>query len=277
MLHCYFIVLNLHKQSIRNDFNSFSFNVGILCIFRFTGTCKIERNCTSTLNISNLADGKAKVEICYTHYGHTRDIQHTWLPKGKRQELAAKIQQGVPREKILDDIRDSVTENNFFRYHLLEKKDLLNIERAFGLKDFQRHINDQDSVLAWITEWEQSADTNPILFCKFQDEMVEGYDLSKEDFVLIIQSPFQRHMLQKFGIKGICCDSAHGTNAYDFLLTTCLMVDEYGEGFPVAWCLSNHEDFTTMCTFFREVKEKCAGSITSKWFMSDIAPQYYNA
>ena len=195
MLHRYFIVLNLHKQSIRNDFNSFSFNVGILCIFRFTGTCKIERNCTSTLNVSNLADGKAKVEICYTHYGHTRDIQHTWLPKGKRQELAAKIQQGVPREKILDDIRDSVTENNFFRYHLLEKKDLLNIERAFGLKDFQRHINDQDSVLAWITEWEQSADTNPILFCKFQDEMVEGYDLSKEDFVLIIQSPFQRHML----------------------------------------------------------------------------------
>ena len=198
--------------------------------------------------------------------------------KRKRQEFAAKIQRGVLREKILDDIRDSVTVNNFFRHHLLEKKDLLNIERAFGLKDFQRHINDQDSVLAWITEWEKSADTNPILFCKFQDEMVEGYDLSKEDFVLIIQSPFQRHMLQKFGTKGICCVfvCTHGTNAYDFLLTTCLVVDEYGEGFPAAWCLSDHEDFTTMCTFFREVKKNCAGSITSKWFMSDIAPQYYN-
>ena len=147
LLHRYFIVLNLHKQSIRNNFNSFRFNDGILCIFLFTGTCKIERNCTSTLNVSSLADGKVKVEICYTHSGHTRDIQHTWLPKGKRQELAAKIQQGVPREKILDDIRDSETENNFFRHHLLEKKDLLNIERAFGLKDFQRHINDQDSGL----------------------------------------------------------------------------------------------------------------------------------
>ena len=70
-------------------------------------------------------------------------------------------------------------------------------------------------IVAWITEWEQSVDTNPILFCKFQDEMVEGYDLFKEDFVLIIQSPFQRHMLQKFGTKGICCDSTHGTKAYD--------------------------------------------------------------
>ena len=113
MLHRYFIVLNLRKQSIRNDFNSFSFNDGILCIFLFTGTCKIERICTSTLNVSNLANGKVKVKICYTHYGHTRDIQRTWLPKGKRQELA----EGVPREKILHYIRDSVTENNFFRHH----------------------------------------------------------------------------------------------------------------------------------------------------------------
>ena len=61
-------------------------------------------------------------------------------------------------------------------------------------------------------------------------------------------------MLQKFGTKGIFCDSTHGTNAYDFLLTTCFVVDEYGEGFPAARYLSNHKHFITMCTFFREVK-----------------------
>ena len=71
---------------------------------------------------------------------------------------------------------------------------------------------------------------------------------------MIIQSPFQRHMLQKFGTKGTFCDSTHGTNAYDFLLTTCFVVDEYGEGFPAARYLSNHKHFITMCTFFREVK-----------------------
>ena len=92
----------------------------------------------------NLADGKAKV--LYPLWPHKRHPAYV-AAKRKRQEFAAKIQQGVLREKILDDIRDSVTENNFFRHHLLEKKDLLNIERAFGLKDFQRHINDQDSGL----------------------------------------------------------------------------------------------------------------------------------
>ena len=94
--------------------------------------------------------------------------------KRKKARACSKNPTGVPREIFLDDVGDSVTENNFPRHHLLGKKDLLNIERAFGLKDFQRHISDQDSALGWITEWEHSADTNLILFYKFQDEVVES-------------------------------------------------------------------------------------------------------
>ena len=136
------------------------------------------------------------------HYGHEIELQHVWLSKTKRQELAAKMQQGVPRERILNDIREGVTEDQFLREHLVEKKDLFNIQRAFGLKDYQRHQNDLDSVLAWITEWNQSPDTNPILFQKFQGSCLDGYDLPKEDIVLVIQSPFQKSMLEKFGAIG---------------------------------------------------------------------------
>ena len=91
-----------------------------------------------------------------------------------------------------------------------------------------------------------------------------------------MQTPLQKHMLQQFGSNGVCCDSTHGTNAYDFSLTTVLVADEFGKGFPVAWCLSNHEDFTTMLIFFNEVKKNC-GVQNSKFFMSDMAPQFYNA
>ena len=221
-------------------------------------------------------DGTITVDVCYTHYGHEIELQHVWLSKTKRQELAAKMQQGVPRERILNDIREGVTEDQFLREHLVEKNDLFNIQRAFGLKDYQRHQNDLDSVLAWITEWNQSPDTNPILFQKFQGSFLGGYDLPKEDIVLVIQSPFQKSMLEKFGASGVCCDSAHGTNGYDVLLTTLLVIDKYGEGFPAAWCISNYKDFTTMCTFFREIK-KSTGTIKASWVMSDVAPQFYNA
>ena len=169
-----------------------------------------------------------------------------------------------------------MTEDNLSCEHLMERKDLSNIQRPFGLKIYQRHQNDLDSVLAWITEWRGSPDVNPILFHKFQGKTLEGYDLAKDDIVIVIQSSFQRSMLRKFGPNGVSCDSTHGTNGYHFLLTTFLLINEFGEEFPAAWCISNQEDFTTMCKLFSEVK-KNTGTISSSWFMSDIAPQFYNA
>ena len=98
----------------------------------------------------------------------------------------------------------------------------------------------------------------------------------KEDFFIVVQSPLQKQMFETFAHKGVCCDSTHGTNAYDFSLSTVLVIDDFGQGFPVAWCLSSHEDFTTMTLIFNEIKKNC-GIVKSEFFMSDMAPQFYNA
>ena len=63
---------------------------------------------------------------------------------------------------------------------------------------------------------------------------------------------------------------------YDFKLTSLLIVDEYGEGFPVAWCLSNREDIGVLKIFCENVKTN-TGDLSPQWFMSDIAPQFYDA
>ena len=206
------------------------------------------------MTVTILADQSLKVDAILTHYGHEKELQHLRITKRKRQEVAAKLKQGVSREKILDEVRDSVS-GNLGRYHLIAQKDLANIERAYGLRNVQRHSNDQQSVLAWIEEWRQS-EHNPILYYKLQgQDAEEGFDLMKEDFFIVVQSPLQKQMFEKFAPKGVCCDSTHGTNAYDFSLTTVLVIDDFGQGFPVAWCLSSHEDFTTMTLFFNEIKK----------------------
>ena len=239
------------------------------------GSCKIERNCTATMTVSILPDGSVKADAILTHYGHHKELQHTRVTKRKRQEIAAKLKQGVSRERIIDDIRESVS-GKLGRHHLMARRDIANIEQAYGLRDVQRHANDQQSVLAWIEEWKQTEE-NPILYYKLQgQEAEEGFDLSKDDFFIVIQSRIQRQMFQKFASKGVCCDSTHGTNAYDFSLTTILVIDEFGQGLPAGWCLSSHEDFTTMTIFFKEIKKNC-GLVNSKFFMSDMAPQFYNA
>ena len=67
-------------------------------------------------------DGTVTVDVCYMHYGHEIELQHVWLSQTKRQELAAKMQQGVPRGRILNDTKEGVTEDQFLREHLVEKK-----------------------------------------------------------------------------------------------------------------------------------------------------------
>lgn len=75
------------------------------------GTCKLNMNCTAGLKASTTADGTFNVEACHTYHGHTMELQHIWLSKQGRQEIASKIQQGVPADKILDDIRQSMPNN----------------------------------------------------------------------------------------------------------------------------------------------------------------------
>jgi hypothetical protein len=126
-------------------------------------------------------------------------------------------------------------------------------------------------------EWEQS-ESNPVLFYKLQgQDYMDDEDLNlTRDFIVILQSPFQKTLAQKFAHKGVCCDATHGTTGYDFKLTTLLVIDEFGQGVPVVWCLSNNEDFTHMCVFFKMIKRNC-GRLDPQWFMSDIAPQFFNA
>ena len=119
------------------------------------------------------------VDISYTHHGHRKSLEHLRLPKCQRAMIAAKIQQGVTRERIIDHIPESVGET-FQRQHLA------NLESAFGLQRVQRHGNDQLSVLAWIGEWQSSEESeSPVLYFKFQgEEDKNGYDLTTDDFFL---------------------------------------------------------------------------------------------
>ena len=55
------------------------------------GSCTIER-------------GSVAEDVCHTHYGHHKELQHLWLIKVKREEWK-KMKQGVTLEdKILDDV-----------------------------------------------------------------------------------------------------------------------------------------------------------------------------
>lgn len=165
--------------------------------------------------------------------------------------------QGIPFERCLKDVRETLG-NSFERIHLLTRQDLHNIARINNLDDAKRHQNDAISVELFVSEMNSMKEVSPVIFYKPQGAVVENFE--KDDFMLVIMTPIQRDMFLKFGSDKICIDSTHGTNMYDFYLTTIVVGDEFGSGFPVAFCFSNRISSTHMEIFLKIYKRKNFGN-----------------
>jgi hypothetical protein len=87
--------------------------------------------------------------------------------------------------------------DEFDRHHLTATNDIANIMKSFGIRDVQKHPDDQESVRAWVEELSES-ENNSVLFHKYQGgSSPDGYcDLTEDDLMIIIHSPFQKDMAQ---------------------------------------------------------------------------------
>ena len=245
---------------------------------KFQGSSKINAHCTACITTTKQEySDNICVYVCKTHYGHQCALGHTRLQHNQREAIAGKLAQGVQVQHILDTIRDTVGER-LDRIHLISRKDINNIERAYGLQGCRRHDDDATSVGLWVREMQSKGTKSPVLVYKAQGikSFNEHPTLHENDFMLAIQTPFQAEMLKSFGHNVICIDATHGTNGYDFSLITVLVIDEFGEGYPVAWCLSNRTDLTSLLILFKSIKQQ-VGVITPKWIMTDDAQQFYSA
>ena len=62
-------------------------------------------------------------------------------------------------------------------------------------------------------------------------------------------------------------------NHYDFNLITLMVLDDFQEGVPAAWAMSNREDKPVLLHILESLKERCE-LLHTDWFMSDMAPQF---
>lgn len=239
------------------------------------GTSKINARCTAGITVKFEGNKCLRVVVNKTHYGHKTSLGHLRIAEQDRLAIAGKLSQGVDIQHILDNIRDKLG-TSYTRIHLLTRKDVTNIEKTYCLKGIQRHQDDATSIHMWVEEM-NNQENSPVLLYKPQGQSKGYTNLSPNDFILAIQTPLQADIMKRFSDgRVICVDGTHGTNGYDFTLITVMIIDEYGEGFPVAWCISNKEDQAVLLHFYQAIKEK-VGLLTPRWFMSDLAEQFYSA
>ena len=66
---------------------------------------------------------------------------------------------------------------------------------------------------------------------KLKGKMIPNIpNIPADGFILAIQTKFQKELYEKYGHSILCIDATHGTNAYRFMLITCIVPDEYGRG-----------------------------------------------
>lgn len=90
------------------------------------------------------ATGHVTLHYCPEHCGHDK-IAHLRLPDDVRLNIAAKLQQGISMERILDDIRDTVTDG-IGRQHLANRQDVRNVLNQYNIRGIEKHPNDHSSV-----------------------------------------------------------------------------------------------------------------------------------
>ena len=123
---------------------------------------------------------------------------------------------------------------------------------------------------------------SPVLMYKAQGIQPDddASSLLAVDFVLGLQTVAQRKFMLQFG-NGcmVSVDSTHGTNQYDFKLVTVMVVDDLGEGIPVAFIISNREDEVVLHEFFAAIKCRLPSEVqfSASHIMTDDAPQYFHA
>lgn len=188
--------------------------------------------------------------------------------------------QGVDDRRVIQDLRSTIR-NTVHKEHILASKDIANIRASFGIapKDpagIQVHKDDAVSISAWIESERLLGEANSVLYYKWQEDVEPGcHNADAGEFMLVIMNPFQKEMAKRYGSR-VCIDSTHGTTSYDFELTTLMLIDEYEEGFPAAFLISNTVNTKILTKFLESVKD-AVGVIQPTHFMNDDAPMMFNA
>ena len=134
------------------------------------------------------------------------------------------------RESVGDRTRREDFEQFVARKHYITKQDITNASKRVHDRTIIRHQSDPLSVAQVVSELRQEP-YNPVLLYKAQGEKDPKYpQIPVDGFILGIQTQFQKELYEKYGHIILCIDATHGTNAYRFMLITCIMPDEFGRG-----------------------------------------------
>ena len=138
------------------------------------------------------------------------------------------------RETVGDRFNREDFEQFVARKHYVTKQDVTNTIRRVHDRTIIKHQSDPLSVAKVVSDLREEP-YDPVLLFKPQGEHDPKLPkIPADGFILGIQTQFQKELYAKYGNNILCIDATHGTNAYQFMLITCIVPDEFGKGKEVS-------------------------------------------
>ncbi|PIK34711.1 zinc finger protein [Apostichopus japonicus] len=138
----------------------------------------------------------------------------------------------------------------------------------------QKHIPkdqlERDVLTRMVTELRSRKD-NPVLIYKPEGDV--EYEMSSEDFVIGIQTQFQRELLKKHANKMICSHVSQGNES--FLMTLLVVDKDSNDVIPVCWLLGSVQEDRLFRPFLEALRAKC-GNIETDLFVTNLSSALYH-
>lgn len=121
-------------------------------------SCNMNAFCPASMKVTLKSKNEISVMFLKTHVGHENELRHKRLTAVERNIIANQLKLKKPHEEILKDVRDSISNCELQRIHLLNKKDINNIERSFNLgNEAIQQPFDPVSISVWVETLKTSA------------------------------------------------------------------------------------------------------------------------
>ncbi|GBN84134.1 hypothetical protein AVEN_43804-1, partial [Araneus ventricosus] len=233
------------------------------------GSSKTGFFCTASMTVTEYSH-EVHVKYCLQHYGHGGGITFGHLSNEQQVAIQENVLNGIPLEEQLNDIKDAQTSAEHFQALIMKKRDISYIDRAYASEVYNAGMNAVEYVEQWVRTCSEMEDS-PILLYRH-----EGAGSKSEDLMLIIMTEFQKHILMTSTKQVVCLAYPNRIKKGHNLLTALVVIDDQEVAFPVAFCISNKVNKSSMLEFLSSVKES-TGPLSCSYFMSNDDKFFYEA
>ena len=128
---------------------------------------------------------------------------------------------------------------------------------------------------AYHTGWKKCKENSIIQCCALSVKDKTHLTMGMRKTTFFSKLSFRRNVV-KYAQNLVCVNSTYSTTVYDFQLITVLVTDDYNEGIPMTWLISNACRKTTdmlHVVFLSSENKYC--DVRAKIFVSDDAKAYH--